>query len=94
MRKLPTKGFYVFNKTAYSELRKPGEIRKPVDCSDPLKLSIVYCSGTTKGNFYWDPENHSAKWNFLMWTCVLSEKEAKSYDYFENNPISFPLPIK
>jgi hypothetical protein len=88
-RKLPKQGYYVYN---YKKCR--GEKNAaPTDITNKLDLSIVYCSGTTKGNFYWDPKSHSEKWNFLTWTCVPSVKDAENeHDYYEQNPIDVEVP--
>lgn len=84
MRKLPKQGFYVFK-----------DEQGKVDCSNPMNLNILYCSGTAAGNFYWNPEFHRPSWNKLQWTCLPSVKEIEAdYEYHETNPIQVEIPEK
>lgn len=93
-RPLPKKGFYVWNVRKWAEGQKLTEEQKArVFAAQPDTLNVVYCSGTTKGNFYYDPAHHSDQWNFLTWTCVPSVKKSEAeYDYYETNPTEKPLP--
>lgn len=92
MRKFPKQGYYVYNFEKHTS-NVPLEHVLPVDVSNPSKLDIVYCSGTTKGNFYWDPRHHDAQWNRLLWTCVPAINQTDLlYDYYETNPIDVQLP--
>lgn len=93
-RPLPKQGFYVWNvrKWAARENLTPEQLAR-VLAVQAHRTSVVYCSGTTKGNFYYEPETHGDQWNFLTWTCVPSVKEAAAhYDYYEANPTSKELP--
>jgi hypothetical protein len=89
MRKLPKQGYYVFN----YEKCVDKNTKILIDISDKKNLNIVYCSGATKGNFYWNPKFHSEQWNSLLWTCTPSVKESEEqYDYYEINPIDVDIP--
>ena len=92
-RPLPKKGFYVWSVHKWIAANKLTDEQKERVLAQPRMLNVVYCSGTTKGNFYYDPQHHSDQWNFLTWTCVPSVKSAAAeYDYQEENPTSKPLP--
>lgn len=94
-RPLPKKGFYVWNVHKWLSTTKfTDEERERVLAAQPDTLNDIYCSGTTKGNYYYDPQHHSDQWNFLTWTCVPSVKHAESeYDYHEENPTDKSLPL-
>lgn len=54
---------------------------------DNPRTGAIFSSGEKTGNAYYDPVNHSDKWNKLLWTCVPGQKELdKSYTYFPENP--------
>jgi hypothetical protein len=83
MRKFPTPGFYAFNAAKCV----PGATKK-----EPDNTSVIYVTGTTTGNKYRDPENHSNKWNDLTWTCVPTIKRMEEErDFYPENPTSLPL---
>lgn len=93
-RPLPKQGFYVYNVRKWVA-SKGGLTQEQVDRVLAVDdgLSVVYCSGTTKGNFYYDPKHHGDQWNFLTWTCVPSVKDAEAnYDYHADNPTMKELP--
>jgi hypothetical protein len=92
-RPLPKKGFYVWSVHKWVDSQKLTDEQKARVFAQMNKPNVVYCSGTTKGNFYYDPAHHGDQWNFLTWTCVPSVKSAAAeYDYHETNPTDKPLP--
>lgn len=61
--------------------------------------NVVWCSGTTAGNFYYDPNHHGADWNWLMWNFVPVGNNCDAPYYRPATPqdnLSFlpPLPIE
>lgn len=92
-RPLPRKGFYVNNlqKWAAAHCITGERLQRVLDAAKGV--SVVYCSGTTKGNLYYDPEVHGDQWNHLTWTCLPSVKDAEAhYDFHEENPTMKELP--
>jgi len=92
-RPLPLKGFYVYNVRKWAQANDITGERLENVLSMPERINVIYCNGTTKGNFYYCPTVHSDQWNFLTWTCVPSVKDAAAhYDYHETNPTNKELP--
>ncbi len=92
-RPLPKQGFYVWNVRKWAAAQKLTQEQLDRVLSMPESMNATYCSGGTKGNFYYDPQHHGDQWNFLTWTCVPSVKDAAAnYDYHETNPTGKPLP--
>ena len=92
-RALPKKGFYVWNVRKWAASQNITDEQLTRVLAQSSKLNAVYSSGTTKGNFYYNPEFHGDQWNFLTWTCVPSVKDAAAhYDYHETNPTDKELP--
>lgn len=93
LRKFPATGFYTFSDAKFivSEKLNATQIANLKNTSN--YKHVVFCSGTTKGNYYIDPNFHGNTWNFLTWTCVPSIKSAaECYDFSLTNPTNIPLP--
>lgn len=92
-RPMPKQGFYVWNVRKWAARQKLTSEQLERVLAQPSQINAIYSSGTTKGNYYYDPQHHSDQWNFLTWTCVPSVKEAaECYDYYETNPTNKELP--
>ena len=88
-RSFPRCGFYLFNSRRHGESQgwSEGEILRVGDGD----RRVVYCSGTTRGNWWLDGED--TEWSRLVWTCVPSVKEvSECWDYSESNPVGVLLP--
>jgi hypothetical protein len=95
MRKFPIKGFYVWSLAKFCKINNFSEekTRELLSKETTDDIDVVYVSGTTIGNYYFNPKWHGPQWNKLSWTCVPSLKESLyQYDYVMENPTSVPVP--
>jgi hypothetical protein len=94
-RPLPKKGFYTWNCLKWAKAQKLPQDKIDKLLSSSLDINVIYSSGTTKGNFYYEPVHHDDQWNALTWTCLPSVKEAEAhYDFSEENTTPHPIPTQ